>query len=67
MRAETLALLTITPGQVSLEGKEEKLAGKLTGVVEVPLVALKNTAYTNGYWANMNNKPVSNFIVKRFG
>ena len=35
MRDQTLALLTIAPCQVSLEGKEEKLAGKLTGVVEV--------------------------------
>merc|ERR1712216_480184 len=41
---------------VSLDGKEEKLAAKFSDVVEVPLVALKNTAYTSGYWANMQNK-----------
>jgi len=33
---------------VSLEGKEEKIAAKFTDIVEVPLVAMKNTAYTSG-------------------
>ena len=33
---------------VSLSGGEEKIEAKFASVVEVPLVALKNTAYTNG-------------------
>jgi hypothetical protein len=36
---------------VSLDGKEEKLAAKFSDVVEVPLVALKNTAYTSGIFS----------------
>ena len=33
---------------VSLDGKKDKIAAKFSDVVEVPLVALKNTAYTSG-------------------
>ena len=33
---------------VQVDGKEEKLAAKFADIVEVPMTALKNTAYTNG-------------------
>ena len=33
---------------VSLDGKKDKIAAKFSDVVEVPLVALKNTSYTSG-------------------
>jgi hypothetical protein len=33
---------------VQVDCKEEKLAAKFADIVEVPMTALKNTAYTNG-------------------
>ena len=46
--------------------REREVTGRACRATGPVLLALTACLCATGYWANMQNKPVSNFIVKRF-